>query len=89
MDLTQVCPTDGGNKEEHYWRGMATVISMQQWPVLISNQYADLFARGRGGLGFFGSETREERRRVFCKLIQCVFSFNVCFVVYHSCTSNW
>ena len=73
-------------EKQHY--GVA-VISMQPWPGLISNQYADLFARGRGGLGFFGSETREERRRVFCKLIQCVFSFNVCFVVYHSCTSNW
>ena len=74
MDLTR--------SESHGWRkqrekqhyGVA-MISMQPWPGLISNQYADLFA----GVGvvcrlFLALLQRQGRRAElsFCKLIQCV-----------------
>ena len=76
MDITR----SGARTESHGWRkqrekhyGVA-VISMQQWPGLISNQYADLSARGRGGPRFFLRSFRDKggEERSFCKLIQCV-----------------
>ena len=87
MDLTR--------SESHGWRkqrekqhyGVA-VISMQPWPGLISNQYADLFA----GVGvvcrlFLALLQRQGRKGAECLQINSMcFSFNVCFIVYYSHT---